>query len=139
MQKIAYLLFNFRVFASSYASKSWANDKSCGRTSRVKAPCLPWSGNTVAYLKVLFVILFLVQLDSLSSDHFADVINSLKKYTFSFLWDLIALAASIYNKVRTLLISTYKFSLPVATHLLSNQLREFGSTSKQSTLYDQFF
>ncbi|KAJ7385713.1 Protein MMS22-like [Desmophyllum pertusum] len=38
------------------------------------------------------------QFDSLSPDRFADVINSLKKYSFSFLWDLIALAASIYNK-----------------------------------------
>lgn len=39
-----------------------------------------------------------VQQDSLSPDRFVDVINSLKKYTVSFLWDLIALAASIYNK-----------------------------------------
>ncbi|XP_066028279.1 protein MMS22-like isoform X2 [Pocillopora verrucosa] len=38
------------------------------------------------------------QSDSFSSDQFVDVINSLKRYTFSFLWDLIALAVSIYNK-----------------------------------------
>ena len=44
-----------------------------------------------------------VQQDSLAPDRFVDVINSLKKYTVSFLWDLIALAAAIYNKVCSLL------------------------------------
>lgn len=34
----------------------------------------------------------------LSPDRFVDVINSIKKYTMSFLWDLIALTTPIYNK-----------------------------------------
>ena len=54
-----------------------------------------------------------VQHDSLSPDRFVDVINSLKKYTVSFLWDLIALAASIYNKVCQLTNYPLSLSLPI--------------------------
>ncbi|XP_068755501.1 protein MMS22-like [Montipora capricornis] len=38
------------------------------------------------------------QCTDLSPDRLVDVINSLKKYTMSFLWDLIALAAPTYSK-----------------------------------------
>ena len=71
------------------------------------------------------------QVDSLSAD---DVINSLKKYTFSFLWDLIALAACIYNKVCIMLskvqilltrhyIHTYMHTLFVAKRFLEIKIK----------------
>ena len=87
------------------------------------------------------------QVDSLSADH---VINSLKKYTFSFLWDLIALAACIYNKVCIMVskvqilltrhyIHTYMQTLFDEKRFFYDYLGDFSQASKQITFRDQLF